>query len=129
MSDDSSSVGSIAWTDLTVNDAQGVCDFYSKVVGWKPQPVDMGDYADFNMTAPGSGEAIAGICHARGTNAGLPAQWMVYLVVANVEEAAACCTREGGRVLVAPKKMGEHGAYCVIQDPAGAVAALFQPAG
>ena len=44
-----SPVGSVVWTDLTVNNASEVKDFYQQVVGWKPNPVSMGDYDDFTM--------------------------------------------------------------------------------
>jgi len=131
MSDDAikPKVGTVVWIDLTVNDAEQVRDFYSLVVGWQPSSVDMDGYCDFNMNAPASGEPIAGVCHARGSNAGLPAKWMIYIIVDDVEESAQRCTDLGGKVLVGPKGMGSHGKYCVIEDPAGAVAALFEQAG
>lgn len=118
-------IGSVGWIDLTVDDAPQIRDFYASVTGWEHSPVSMGDYDDFNMKAPGSGEPKAGICHARGANSDLPAQWMIYITVADAEIGAARCEELGGRVLSAPKDMGEMGRYCVIQDPAGAVAALF----
>ena len=121
-------VGSITWFDLTVDDAEGVRDFYEQVVGWKHEAVPMGDYSDFTMSDE-RGTGIAGICHARGTNAGTPPQWMIYITVADVEESAQRCREGGGEVLVGPKNVGDMGRYCVIKDPAGAVAALFQPAG
>ena len=36
-------VGTVAWTDLTVPDAEGIRDFYARVVGWVPEPVAMGN--------------------------------------------------------------------------------------
>ena len=69
----SDDLGTIGWRDLTVENAVQIRDFYSDVVGWQHSPVAMGDYDDFNMLA-GNGETVAGICHARGGNAGLPAQ-------------------------------------------------------
>ena len=125
MSETKPEVGEVAWSDLTVANAEGVRDFYAAVVGWKPEVVGMGDYSDYTMCAPGSGAAVAGVCHARGVNAGLPAQWLVYIVVADVGAAAARCEAMGGRVLVRPKPTG-GGRFCVIQDPAGAVCALSQ---
>jgi uncharacterized protein len=118
-------VGEIGWIDLTVADAESVRDFYARVAGWKHDPVDMGDYADFTMQAE-DGTAVGGICHARGTNAGLPAQWLIYINVADIEASARACVEGGGTLLVEPKSMGTHGRYCVIRDPAGAVAALWQ---
>lgn len=118
-------VGSVTWFDLTVTDAEGVRDFYSAVVGWKHQPVSMGDYEDFTMIRPQSGTAQTGICHARGGNAGLPPQWLIYITVENVDNSAETCVKLGGKIISPPKDMPGYGRYCVIQDPAGAVAALF----
>ncbi len=121
-------VGSIGWTDLTVGDAGKVQDFYKAVVGWTSSETDMGGYSDFCMNLPESGTTVAGICHARGVNASLPPQWLVYITVEDVDQSARRCVDLGGAVLVGPKDMGPSGRYCVIRDPAGAVAALFTPA-
>lgn len=129
MSDNKPEIGAITWADLTVADAPKVRDFYSTIVGWKPEPVKMGDYSDFNMTLATSGSPAAGICHARGLNADLPPQWLVYIIVKNLDESMQTCEELGGKVVAGPKGMGDTGRYCVIQDPAGAVAALFEPKG
>ena len=119
-----SNIGRIEWLDLTVGDASRVRDFYCKVIGWKSSDVDMGSYSDFNINLPDSGDTVAGVCHARGSNASLPAQWLVYVRVADVKESAAECEKRGGKVLDGPRRMGGS-KFCVIQDPAGAVMALL----
>lgn len=127
MSDDAKSnagLGAIEWHDLTVDDATGLQQFYADVVGWESSPVSMGDYDDFNMLLPGTETPAAGVCHARGYNADMPAQWMMYVRVADVDASVAACESGGGRVLVGPKSMGDSN-FCVIQDPAGAVLGLM----
>jgi predicted enzyme related to lactoylglutathione lyase len=126
MSDHKQPPGSIGWTDLTVPNAEEVRKFYQAVVGWKFQSMDMGGYSDYCMMRAEDGQVVAGICHARGDNAQLPPQWLVYLTVKNLKRSVAKATERGGKVLVGPKSMG-GGGFAVIQDPAGAVAALFQP--
>ena len=37
--------GSIGWVDLTVGDATRIRDFYASVAGWRPEAVEMGEYA------------------------------------------------------------------------------------
>lgn len=123
---DNTQTGKIGWIDMTVDDAEGVRDFYKAVVGWGSDDVSMGDYADYSMTMPGSGEAVSGICHARGSNADIPAGWLIYIVVEDVETSAAACVENGGAVVVAPRDLA-GGRFCVIRDPAGAAAALYQP--
>jgi len=127
MNDDSTStpqIGAIEWRDLTIDNAEQVRDFYCSVVGWKWSPVSMGDYDDFNVTCPSSGETVAGICHARGSNSELPPQWLMYVRVSDVAESAGKCRQLGGKVLHGPRTMGSS-QFCVIQDPAGAVLALI----
>jgi len=117
-------IGSVMWRDLTVPDAEAVKDFYCQVAGWRAEPHGMGDYADFNIIAPDTGETVAGICHARGINANLPAQWLIYITVEDAAASAERCRELGGQILDGPREMG-GGTVCVIRDPAGAVAALF----
>lgn len=121
-------VGRVAWVDLTVPDAAAERDFYRQVVGWGSAEVEMGGYSDFNMLQPGSGDVAAGICHARGVNAGLPPVWLVYVAVADLEASTARCRELGGAVVAGPSGMGSYGRYCVIRDPAGAHLALYEPA-
>ena len=128
MSNAKNEIGKITWIDLTVENAPEIQDFYSQVVGWKSSPVDMGGYSDFSMNLPANDETVAGICHSRGVNADLPPQWLIYITVSNVDESAEQCKQLGGKVISGPKNMGQYGRFCVIEDPAGAVAALFEPA-
>lgn len=118
--------GSIGWHDLTVADAPGVRDFYSAVVGWTPVPLTMGEYDDYIMTQPGTDEAAAGICHARGSNANIPPQWLIYINVADLDASLAACHERGGSVVDGPREMA-GGRFAVVKDPAGAVCGLWQP--
>ena len=121
-------IGAIGWTDLTVEDAEDIRNFYQDVVGWKSTPFDMGGYNDFVMADPETDTPMAGICHARGPNAGLPPQWLIYISVEDVDLGAERCLALGCEVLVKPQEMGHMGRFCVIRDPAGAACALFTPA-
>ncbi|MCK6484729.1 MAG: VOC family protein [Phycisphaerae bacterium] len=117
-------IGAIVWRDLTVADADAIRRFYCDVVGWISAPHDMGGYHDFDIRDV-SGQTVAGICHARGDNASLPAQWLIYIRVADVEASAQRCTALGGDILDGPRMMGSN-RFCVIRDPAGAVTALIE---
>ena len=84
------------------------------------------EYDDFSMIAPGNGEGVAGVCHARGENSGIPPLWLIYFIVEDIDASMKQCVERGGAIVVGPKSMGEA-KYCIIRDPAGAVCALFQP--
>ncbi len=118
--------GTIAWTDLTVPDAEAIRDFYTRVTGWKSEALSMGEYSDFVMVSS-AGDGVAGICHARGQNASVPPQWLMYIVVEDLDRSIAECTVFGGDVIDGPRPMS-GGRFCVIRDPAGAVCGLYAPA-
>jgi predicted enzyme related to lactoylglutathione lyase len=116
-------IGSIVWRDLTVKDAEGVQQFYREVVGWETAHHNMGEYDDFDVKLPESGEVVAGICHALGENASVPPQWLMYVAVEDVDRSAERCRQLGGEVVDGPRMMGRS-RFCVVRDPAGAVIAL-----
>jgi uncharacterized protein len=119
--------GSIGWVDLTVPDAAAIRDFYTRVTGWTASPVAMGTYHDYGMHAEG-GEMVAGICHARGENSEIPPVWLVYITVEDLDQSVERCTEGGGKLRSPIRTFGSHGRLCLIEDPAGAVVALFEPA-
>jgi uncharacterized protein len=118
-------VGTLFHFDLTVENADQIRDFYASVIGWQSVELEMDGYADYVMTDGESGKWVAGVCHARGVNANLPPQWLIYIVVEDLEASLARCTELGGKALTGILG-GEGQRYCVIQDPAGAVMALGQ---
>ena len=110
---------------MTVDDATTVSSFYKTVVGYETEEVDMGGYSDYVMKMPG-GSGVSGICHARGSNADLPSGWLIYIIVADAAASAELCKSNGGKVLLEPRGLG-GGLFCVIEDPSGSVAGLYQP--
>jgi predicted enzyme related to lactoylglutathione lyase len=125
----SDSVGRISRLDLTVSDASSTRDFYRDVVGWSVQEVDMDDagerYTDYALCMPG-GTAVAGVCHARGVNQGIPPVWLICLTVGDLGESLRRVPEGGGEVV--EERRGSSGAsmYAVIRDPVGACLALAQ---
>lgn len=117
--------GDIVWTDLTVPNATEIRDFYTQVTGWQQEPLSManGEYEDY-VIKNAEGNPVAGVCHARGSNANIPPQWLVYVAVEDVNKSAETCKQIGGKVIDGPRKMGGKD-FCIIQDPAGAILALI----
>lgn len=120
------SAGRIAWLDLTVPDAGTTRDFYREVVGWSAQGQEMKDagetYDDYCMQV--GGDAVAGVCHARGVNTGLPAVWVLYLPVGDLEQSVHEVEAGGGEVVKASLGADGTASSVVIRDPVGACLAL-----
>jgi predicted enzyme related to lactoylglutathione lyase len=121
-------VGRIRWAALTVPDASATQDFYRKVVEWPVQHIEMEDqgerYADYNLLRK-DGNPVAGICHARGVNVGLPRVWLIYLPVGDLAESLRRVQEEGGTSIKATQGAGGESVYAVVQDPVGAYLALI----
>ena len=111
------------WIDLTVEHAEDVRDFYADVIGWEPEPVDMGGYEDYVMKE--GGDAIAGICHAQGINAEIPPFWIPYFQVKSLEKSIQACIENGGALVTPAKPLSGDKSYAVIRDPSGAVCAIW----
>jgi len=122
----SQAAGTVIGFDLSVPDADALRDFYADVVGWRVEPLSMGDYDDYVMVAP-NGTWVAGICHARGGNADLPPLWLSYVCVDDLDASMKKVVELGGEIIAGPKGERPNPRYVVIRDPAGAVLALREP--
>lgn len=130
-------LGELAWMDLTVPNAEQVKEFYQKVLGWQSDAVSMSagneNYEDYTMiaTKPESGEDatdsqfVTGVCHAKGANKDMPAVWLPYFLVADIDIAASTVQATKGELITEIKSMGDD-KYVVIKDPAGAQCVLYQ---
>ena len=123
-----SDIGKIGWIDLTVPNAGEVKDFYTQVTGWTASAATVADYEDYCVHPSADADPVAGICHKKGANADVPSQWLIYINVADLKTSIEKCIELGGEIVSPAREMGGYGTMCVIKDPAGAVAALFQPA-
>ncbi len=120
-------IGEMVWMDLTVDNAGEVKGFYQSVIGWKSTDIAMnkGQYNDYSMNISSTNQAITGICHAKGPNADMPAAWIPYFLVADIDESVAQVASQRGELVTPIKTIGSD-KYVVIKDPAGAVCALYQ---
>lgn len=125
MANDVKQVGQIVWADLTIPNAEQAREFYLAVTGWQANAFRVADYDDYVITTPENGDTVAGICHARGENAGLPPQWLIYIKVSSLDASVEAARARGGEVLAGPKPFG-GARFCVMKDPAGAAFAVIE---
>lgn len=120
--------GSIGWLDLTVKNPAPLLEFYIRVLGWTVEAVPMSDglsaYEDY-LLKDSAGVPVGGLCHARGSNSGIPPVWLSYVRVKDMASSLTAVQQGGGKVLNGPRGAG-GGQVAVIQDPSGAVLALYQ---
>lgn len=127
MADTKPQPGTVGWIDLTTLEARERLEFYRRVVGWEVGEVAMGEYSDFTVHAEVGGPAMAGICHARGANAGVPTDlWIPYFVVVDHDAAVDAAFAAGGVRVHGPVEIPGSGRFTILRDPGGAAFALGQ---
>jgi hypothetical protein len=73
------------------------------------------------------GERTVGALFQMGSEqAGMPPHWSAYVAVASADQAAKQAATLGARIVMEPFDVMEHGRMAVIQDPQGAMVALWQ---
>ncbi len=123
-----------SWLDLTVPNAVRAKEFYCAVLGTTTSAIAMkdhkGEYEDFCLypCAKSGADADAGpgagVCHARGANADVPAVWIPYFTIPNLNHAMDAATQRGGKVIYGPKTCGGSMQIVLIRDPDGATFGL-----
>jgi uncharacterized protein len=119
--------GSLTWTELSTRDTEAAKKFYTSLFGWKEKTSTGGGmtYTEFSA----GDEPFAGMMemNAQMVAMHIPPHWLSYFQVADVDATASKARELGGSVAVPPMDIPGTGRFSVIQDPAGATFALYQP--
>jgi len=120
--------GTFCWAELSAREPSGAKKFYKEIFAWN---------FDDNPI-PGGG--VYTMCKARNRDVcalyeqpgeqisrGVPPHWMLYVSVANVDASTKRATDLGGKVHAPPFDVMDIGRMSVIEDPSGAIFALWQP--
>jgi len=117
-------LGRFVWYDLMTTDPAAAVSFYTRVTGWGttewpgPMPYTM-------WTA---GETSIGGVMQLPPDAGAPPHWLAYIGAPDTDAVARQAGALGGRTLVTPNDIPSVGRFAVLQDPQGAVFAVYTPA-
>lgn len=117
-------VGTFCWDELATTDPEKAVKFYSAVFGWTFDAMDMGPMGTYHL-AKRNGQQTAGVMK---NPPGSPpmSYWLHYIATKNVDGSTRNAREIGAKVLVEPMDIPNIGRFSVLQDPAGAVFALFQ---
>src|SRR4051794_3700723 len=116
--------GTFSWADLGTSDADGAKAFYGGLLGWEFEDMPIPDSPPYSMATIG-GRTVAAVYGKRDEAA--PSAWLSYVTVEDADAAAARAGELGGTVISEPFDVMEAGRMAVLQDPTGAVFAVWQP--
>lgn len=115
------------WTEAGVADVGRAKEFYGRLFGWTvdEQPAGEGTYGMIRL----HGRDVGGLYQLSSemTAQGVPAHWLAYVRVDDVDAVSAKVAGLGGRVVMGPFDVMTAGRMAVLQDPTGGTFALWQP--
>jgi predicted enzyme related to lactoylglutathione lyase len=113
--------GTLCWNELNTRDVDAALAFYEQVFGLKAERSDA--YNELHL-----GDRVVGACMQMPPMipAEVPAHWLVYFAVENIEDATAKAKSLGAMAMVEAMEAGDVGRFSVLGDPMGAVFAVIQ---
>lgn len=118
--------GTFCWADLGTPDAAAAKRFYTSLFGWTAEDRPMGPDACYTMLQI-DGRAVAALYQQESVQQGMPPHWLSYISVASVNDVARRAKDLGGTALMDPFDVLDVGRMAMLQDPTGAVIALWEP--
>jgi uncharacterized protein len=118
--------GRFVWHDLMASDPEASQAFFTGLFGWTPRVMNMGEMGDYTMLFAGE-QSIGGIVPLDAA-AGVPAHWVGYVDVDDVDAACQRAEQGNGQVCVPATDIPEVGRFAVLTDPTGAVVSPFHSA-
>ena len=116
--------GTMGWNDLASRDAAAATSFYTQLLGWNTDDMDMGDGSTYTIMKVGE-RSNGGIYDASAfLPDGVPSHWTTWFVVDDTDAAVARATELGGTV-VRPAQDSPQGRMGFLQDPTGAMFAII----
>ncbi len=120
--------GAITWLELYTGDPDKAGKFYTKTIGWETTAHDMGPmgtYTIFNRPGEADQGGVGGMMKFPPGMEGVPPHWLAYFSVADVDASAKKASELGGKLMMPPTDIPNIGRFAVVQDPQGAVFAIY----
>ena len=120
--------GTFCWVELGTTDSEAAKSFYTQLFGWDHVDNPMGPDGVYTLLKL-DGKDVGGLYKMMPDMLaqGIPPHWLSYIYVSNADETAEKAKAEGATVMNGPFDVATLGRMAVIQDPTGAVFALWQP--
>jgi predicted enzyme related to lactoylglutathione lyase len=120
--------GTFCWNELVTRDRAGAAKFYTDLLGW--QAVDSGmpgvPYTIFKVGE----KQVGGLMDMPpDVPKEVPAHWMAYIAVNDIDSATARVETLGGKILHGPQDIPGVGRFSIIQDSTGGVVTLVTMSG
>lgn len=119
--------GTFCWVELGTSDAAAAKNFYTQLFGWDHEDKPMGPEGVYTLLKL-NGKDVGGLYELMPDlkAQGVPPHWLSYVSVTSADESVEKAKAEGATLLNGPLDVFTLGRMAVVQDPTGAVFALWQ---
>jgi len=119
--------GSFCWVELGTTNSAAAKAFYNGLFGWQSHDEPVGPGRVYTLLRIGGKDLGAMYEMDQSMRAmRIPPHWLQYVAVASADQSAAQIKNLGGALLKGPFDVPGAGRMAVVQDPTGAVFALWQ---
>ena len=115
--------GAFSWCELMTTDVQAATQFYTDLLGWTTEEVQVPGMA-YTIVQTG-GVGIGGIMAIPSHATGAPPQWGIYVTVDDVDATARKAQELGAKTIMPLTDIPNVGRFYTFQDPQGAVISVI----
>ncbi len=119
--------GTFCWVELGTTDGEAAKKFYTELFGWSFNDSPIGPGMVYTMLKL-DGKDVGALYKmpSEMTDHGVPPHWMSYVSVSSADESAGKAKELGAALMKEPFDVMDVGRMAVVQDPTGAMFALWQ---
>ena len=119
--------GDFSWVDLATTDPTAAKSLYGGLFGWQPVDMPAGPGMTYTIFKLKNQDAAALYAMSKDMlSQGVPPHWLPYINVRNADDIAKKASQGGGKVLNGPFDVLDVGRMAPMQDPTGALFAIWQ---
>ena len=115
--------GAFSWAELLVDDVESAIGFYTGVIGWEVEEMEMAQGKYYVLKA--GGEPVGGIMKKPEGSEMMPDSWGTYITVNDVDATLKKVEESGGKAVYPPMDVPGVGRMCAITDRSGAMISII----
>lgn len=121
--------GTFCWVDLGTTDPDGAKKFYNEIFGWDYHDEPAGEGMVYTMCLKdGKNVGALYLMNEQQKQMNIPPHWMSYVAAEDAAETVKKAGEAGGNIIMEVFDVMESGKMGMIQDPDGAMLAIWQTA-